>query len=100
MKVVNPNSATHIIGIVPRYYGFEGAVLTLTNLAKDYESVVAHTELLVAGVLEITFDFTFEERDKYTFKLMEGTEVIYRGQLFATEQDTQDFDITVNYYSY
>ena len=100
MKVVNPNDASHTIGVVPRYYGFTGAVLTLSNLAKDEEEVVSHTELMVDGVVEIGFDFTFTERDKYTMKLTEGTEVIYRGQLFATDQETQDFDITVNYFTY
>jgi len=100
MKVVNPNNASHTIGVIPRYYGFTGAVLTLSNLAKDEEEAVAFTSSVAGGVVEIVFDFAFTERDKYTLKLTEGTEVVYRCQLFATEQETQDFDITVNYYSY
>jgi hypothetical protein len=100
MKVVNPDDTSHTIGVVPRYYGFTGAVLTLTSLAKDVDIVVSHTELMVSGVLTIGFDFDFIERDKYSIKLLEGTEVVYRGQLFATDQEPQDFDITVNYYSY
>ena len=79
---------------------FYFAAFTLTNLAKGEDQVVTHTENLVSGVLEIGFDFTFTERDKYSMKLEEGTEVVYRGQLFATDQAPQDFDITVNYYSY
>jgi hypothetical protein len=100
MKVVNPDEASHTIGVIPRYYGFTGAILTLTSLAKDVNQVVSHTESVVDGVLTIGFDFDFIERDKYSIKLLEGTEVVYRGQLFATDQATQDFDITVNYYSY
>lgn len=100
MKVVNPNNESHTIGIVPRYYGFTDVVLTLSNLSKDEEEIVAFTSSVVAGVVDINFDFTFTERDKYTMKLTEGDEVVFRGQLFATEQATQDFEITVNYFSY
>jgi len=99
-QVVDPNNTTHTIEVIPRYYDFTGAALTLTNLAKDFDQVVTHTESTTNGVLSIEFDFTFTERDKYTVKLEEGTDVVYRGQLFATDQESQDFDITVNYLTY
>jgi len=100
MKVVNPNNTTHIIGIIPRYYGFVDAVLTLSSLTDDKDEVVAYTSVLTEGVLSITFDYDFTERDKYTVKLIEIDEVVWRGQIFATEQETQDFDITENYFTY
>ena len=94
MKTVNPNDTTHIIGVIPRYYGFVDAVLTLSSLADNVDEAVAYTSVLTDGVLAITFDYTFIERDKYTVKLVEVNEVVWRGQIFATEQETQDFDIT------
>lgn len=100
MKVVSPDSGSHIIAVIPRYYGFADAVLTLSNLSKDVDEEVAHTEQLADGVLDISFDYAFNEGEKYTVKLMESNEVIWRGNLFATTQETQDFDITKNYYSY
>jgi len=98
MKVVNPNNTTHTIQIIPRYYDFGTTVLTLTSLGTSTN--VTHTATTTNGITEIEFDFDFTERDKYEIKLTEGTEIVYRGQLFATEQETQDFNITVNYISY
>ena len=100
MRVVLPASASHTIAVVPRYYGFVGAVLTLTSLVKDVDAVVAHTENLVDGVLEISFDYDFDEGDRFTVKLMEADEVVWRGEIFATAQDVQNFDVSKNYYSY
>lgn len=100
MKVVNPNSTTHLIGIIPRYYGFGVTVLSLKNLSENVSDEVAHTIQMVSGFADITFDYAFNERDKYSITLTEGDEVVYRGLLFATDQETQDFDITKNYFSY
>ena len=100
MKVVNPNDVSHLIGAIPRYYGFAGAVLTLTNETTKVETEVAYTEQIIAGVMELSFDFDFNEGDKFAIKLSEGTEIVYRGKLFATSQETQNFKNSVNYYSY
>lgn len=100
MRVVKISETTHTIGIVPRYYDFSDAVLTLTNTATNESEVLEHTEVINAGVLDLGFTYQFKERDKFTIKLVEGSEVIYRGKLFATEQSPQEFDITVNYFSY
>jgi hypothetical protein len=99
MNVVNPEDSSHVIAVIPRYYDFGETVLTLSNSIDDDE-IVTHTTSVTNGILSISFDFTFVERDKYDVKLTEGTEVVYRGKLFATEQEAQDFDITVNYISY
>lgn len=98
MKVVDPENTTHTIYVIPRYYDFDTTVLTLSSLG--YSTNVNHSTNTVNGLTEISFDFTFTERDKYEIKLSEGSEIVYRGQLFATEQETQDFDITVNYITY
>jgi hypothetical protein len=100
MKVVDPNDTTHVIDIIPRYYGFVDAVLTLSSLADNVDEAVAYTSVLTNGVLAITFDYDFTERNKYTVKLIEIDEVVWRGQIFATDQATQDFDITKTYFTY
>lgn len=100
MKVVKPSDTTHTIYVIPRYYGFTDAVLTLSNLSKDINEVISHSSSVTNGILEIIFDYTFVEGDKFTMKLVEVDEVVNRSDIMATEQETQDFDVSKNYYTY
>lgn len=100
-KVVNPTNTTHQFDFQPRFSPIIALELYLKNEATNIETLVANThEVLKNELLKITFDFTFQERNKFQIKIMEGTEVIYRGKLFATVQETQDFKITEGFITY
>lgn len=100
MKVVNPANTTHSIKLVPRYYSSDTLTLLLINQTTKEQTTVAQTNTTVNGLTTFTFDFTFAERDKFTFKITDLNGVIFRGDIFATSQATQDFNILDNYYTY
>jgi len=99
MKIVNPNDTTHIIDLIPRYYPSGSIAFTLTNEATQTSETITNTYIINDGVLTLTFDYTFLENTKYKIKL-EGVEIVFRGKLFATSQDTQDYKLTNNVYYY
>lgn len=99
MKVVSPDDTSHSITFIPRYYPTTGMVLTLINEVTKVESIVLNNNSVLDGIVTINFDFTFKERDQYNMIVSE-LEIVYRGDIFATSQATQDFDTTKNYISY
>jgi len=99
MKVLSPNNTTHSISLIPRYYPDNDIIFTLYNESTSTSTVVANTYAIVNGLLTITFDYTFTNKDKFKFKLEENS-VVYRGKLLITEQGTQDYKITKDLYYY
>lgn len=93
MKVVKPTNTTHDITLVPRFETLNALTLLLYNETPKVETTVPNTHVIVDGNLTITFDFTFAENDRFQIKISEGTEVVYRGKLIATEQDPQEFSL-------
>lgn len=99
MKVVDPNNTTHNIRLIPRAY-LEPIVLELYNEVTQVETVVPNMAIVSDGILSISFGFTFSEGDKYQIKLSNGTEILYRGKLFATTQQPQQYKMTEGLYYY
>ena len=75
-------------------------VFTLYNEATQVETNVAIIYLVENGVLTFTFDFDFTDSQKFQFKILEGTEIVYRGKLIATTQETQNYLTDKNEYYY
>ena len=100
MKVVNPNDTTHVIKLIPRLYEITSIDLSLYNEATQVTTTVTDAYSITNGISTLTFDFTFEENDKYQFKLVNGSNVVYRGKLIATTQDTQEYKLTNGLYTY
>jgi len=100
MKVVSPNDTSHTLTFIPRYYPTTAISFTLINEVTKVEETITTTNSVTDGILSVSFDYTFAERDKYNIKISEGNEIVYRGDLFCTEQEPQDFDITLNYITY
>jgi len=98
MKVINPNLTEHKIIFIPRRYELGTVELELRNETGNKLTVI--TDLLILGnngVLSLTFDYTFTEGERYSFKLYDTDGVIYRGRLFVT---TREEEATENYITY
>lgn len=98
MKVVITDNTTHNIDLIPREYPSGAIVFVLKNEVDRVETTVSNTHVIINGILTITFAFSFSENDKYQFKITEGTTVIYRGKLIATDQTPQDYKLTNGLY--
>jgi hypothetical protein len=99
MKVVNPNDATHVIKLIPRFY-IEVATLKLYNEVTRIETDIANVISTIDGITSVTFDFTFAENDKFQIKIEDAGIIIYRGKLMATSQNPQKYKLSNNLYYY
>ena len=100
MKIVNPNNTNHDIKLISRVYPVATLDLLLYNESTQIETSVANTYIIQNGFLNLNFDFTFVEGDKFQIKILELTNVIYRGKLIATSEDTQTYLNDNNEYYY
>ncbi len=98
MTVVNPEDTEHTILIIPRYYPDSGVTLSLYNEATQETETVTNDYEIIDGNMFVNFEFTFSDNANYQLKISEGEEVVYRGKIFATTQDPQDFKLTSNVY--
>lgn len=101
MNVVNPNDTNHEISIVPRYDLGEGvAVLNLYNEVTQVSEDLEFNYSGIYGVWKVYFTYTFNEGDRYQIRITENLGVAYRGKLFATTQQTQEYNPSANTYYY
>lgn len=98
MIVINPNNTTHIINLIPRYTPNETIILELYNEQSQVFTEVVNTFTFINGIFELTFDFDFIEADNYQIKITDVNGVVYRGKLYSTAQETQDFKATTDKY--
>ena len=103
MKIVNPTDSTHMVKLIPRTYTYDNITLNLynesTRESADIILVYGVGFDILTGFLVITFDYDFTDGDKYQIKLT-STDVDYRGKLFATTQETQEYSQTKELYYY
>lgn len=100
MKVVLSTNATHTLSVIPRYYPSLAVVVELKNEVTKDKTEVANSYSILDGEMNIVFDFTFYDKDRYQLKVTEGASVVYRGKIICTDQTPQDFKITNGIYTY
>ena len=98
--VINPNNSTHTLNVVPRFYPSNDLVISLYNEATKVVSTPDNTYNITNGKLNITFTFTFVDKDRHQVKIEDGTQIVYRGKLLTTTQDPQAYKQTDGLYFY
>ena len=98
--VINPNDSTHTLNVIPRFSPSNDLVVQLYNEANKEIEMPSNTYNITNGKLNITFTFTFVDKDRHQVKVTEGDKVVYRGKLLTTIQDPQDFKLTNDLYFY
>ena len=100
MKVIDPNNTSHTLVLIPRYYPTNSLTLEITEEASGVSESIANTYSITDGELSIEFTYDFTGKDKYSLKLNENTEVVYRGKLIVTDKQAQDYKLTNGLYYY
>ena len=96
MIVINSDNTSHSIYITPRYYNIDNSH---TLSIKDDDTLISVTpsvtRTLEKGYIKYDFDLTTSEGKSYDFTITDATttNVIHRGQLFATAQTSQNYKI-------
>ena len=108
MKVISPSDTTHIIKLIPRFYGI-GTNITLNlydESKRENQDVNTSTFTIVDRYVNLTFtdaQFTsidFYENGKYQIRItdIDSSEILYRGKMIATTQTPQDYKLTNGLY--
>jgi hypothetical protein len=100
MKVVNPNNSNHTINIISRFYPTLNIDLLLYNESTQVEANVINTYIIQDGYVYVNFDFIFLENDRFRIEILQGNDIIYRGKLIATAEETQNYQTDNNEYYY
>tara|TARA_R110000822_G_scaffold35834_1_gene100796 strand:+ start:316 stop:621 length:306 start_codon:yes stop_codon:yes gene_type:complete len=100
MKIVLPTDTNHNIDFIPRFYPTGAIDLYLTNESTKVEVLVASTYIIQNGFVFLNFDKTFSDGQKYRIKITENSNVVFRGKLLVTTQDTQEYKLTKGKYYY
>lgn len=96
MIVLTASATEHSIYLTPRYYNIDN---THTLSIKDDDTLISVTpsvtRALDNGYVVYTFDLTTSEGKSYDFTITDDitTNVLYRGQFFATDQTKQEYKI-------
>ena len=108
MKVISPSDSTHAIILIPRLYTIDASVDLefYDETTRITEEISTTTYAVVNGYLTMTFTdaecstITFYEGGKYQIKISDTNGVIYRGKMFVTTQEEQDYKLTDGVYEY
>ena len=100
MAVIDPNNFVHTLNVIPRYYPSNPLVISLYNEASQETFTPSNSYNITDGKLNITFTFTFVDKDRHQVKITESDNVVYRGKLLTTTQDPQEFKQTDGLYIY
>jgi hypothetical protein len=102
MIVVNPNETQHTISVVPRYFPENTTDVIIVDGFNSSSNSVTNSHTKSEGKLLITFSFDFISEGRYDVKIVDETtnEIVYRGQLIATTQVTQDYKLTKDKFYY
>ena len=64
------------------------------------QELAANTYTYINGVLNTTFDLNVLAEDKFSLTINNQSKIIYKGSIFCTSQDSQDFKLTQGIYKY
>ena len=99
--IVNPNLTTHTIKLVPRFSTSNVLTLTVTDSTLGTSTDLTTTYTTGGDYkLALTFDYTFTNESSYQLKLTDSvtSEIVYRGLVLATTQNSQTYKLTDNLY--
>lgn len=100
MKVLKPSLSLHTITTEPRFFPSLVLNMELKNEATSVITNVIPSYVTVYGVTKFTFSLIGLEGDRYSVKITESENVVYRCKMFFTEQEPQDYKITKGLYKY
>lgn len=100
--IVTPGNTSHSLKIVPRYYPQNTITLTITDSASNTSVDITPVYSESNGKLVVQFDYNFTENSNYRVSLTDtlDNEIVYRGKLITTTQETQEFKLTTDKFYY
>jgi hypothetical protein len=92
MKILNHNQTNHSLSFVPRFMPSVNLFFELKNEVTKIVSIVPILFVYENGICTVNFDFIFIDKSNFQIKFTQDNEVIYRGKLFITNKNLQDYE--------
>lgn len=89
MKILTTSSSSQSIYIAPRKDAIS-PTLTLKNKSTRKTSTVSVTKGIDGDFMRLTGTFSLKEGEQYSFTVKDGSDIIYRGLIFCTDQTELD----------
>ncbi len=108
MKVFDINTVNHTIILIPRFYPTSSIniVIKKEGSSASFSDIILNDAYsIIDGYLYLYLDNSeFNEilsnNSKYEIKITENENIVYRGKAIATNQNTEDYKITKDVYTY
>lgn len=100
MKKVLPVDTQQTITVVPRFYPTTDLTISLTEEGTDTTETATNTYTIADGFLNLQVTYDFTDKEKLSIKVEEGTDIVYRGKIIVTDQETQEYKLTDGLYYY
>ncbi len=96
MNILDPNTTTHTLKIIPRFYPIGDVSLEVVNEETKGVDTYIITPVVSKGYMYLEFEKTFQEASGWRVKIAAADEIVYRGKLFVTARvpDTQEYKTT------
>ena len=100
--IVTSENTNNSLKIVPRYYPCNPLILTISDSATNTSVDITPLYHESNGKIVVKFDYTFTENSNYRVSIVDtsNSEVVYRGKLITTTQETQEFKLTTDKFYY
>lgn len=89
MHILSTSTDSQSIKLVPRKDA-TSPTLSLTDKTKRTTSTVSVTKTADGDYMVLSGSFSLKEGSQYSFKVKDGSEVIYKGLIFCTDQTDLD----------
>jgi predicted small secreted protein len=89
MEILTTSSSSQSIKISPRKDA-TSPTLTLKNKSTRKTSTVSVTKTTEGEFMKLTGTFSLKEGEQYSFTVKDGSDIIYRGLIFCTDQTELD----------
>ena len=98
---VNTNDTTHEIKVTPRFFPCTSIDIHIKDSYKGTDTVIECEYREHNNLLYLTFDYDFTDESNYQVKVLDtDLEIIFRGEVLSTTQDTQEYSSTSNRYKW
>ena len=99
---VNTNNTTHEVLLTPRYFPCNIIEVHVKDSFKGIDTIVECNYEERNNLLVVIFDYNFEDESNYQIKIIDANsqDLVFRGELLSTTQETQQYSVTNNRYNW
>lgn len=97
MIILTTSTNAQELKFIPRQYAADSIVLT--DEQANTSSTISATFTKDGYYLKADISFTLVEDRFYTFNALNGSETVYKGRIFCTDQTVSDYSINKNVYT-